>query len=111
MAFRIVDRTYSNGTDRKPEAMGIIEGYTSNTVGHTYLRINCKVETDQEMYDWFMRVYREVPHDVYDYNCETHRSSLRDRQIGDITGEGIRLDRKQVIHLIWELIKWLVKGY
>lgn len=111
MAFRIVDRTYTKGTDRKPESMGIVEGYTSNTVGHTYLRMNCKVETDQEMYDWFIRLYGEVPHDVHDYNPETHRSFLRDRQIGDETGEGIRLDKRQVIRLIWELIKWLVKGY
>lgn len=110
MAFRIVDRTYTKGTDRKPESMGIIEGYTSNTVGATYLRINCSVETDQEMYDWFMRVYGEVPHDVHDINPITLRSSLKDREVGDITGEGIRLDRRQVIRLIWELIKWLVKG-
>lgn len=110
MAFRIVDRTYTKGTDRKPESMGIIEGYTSNTVGATYLRINCIVETDQEKYDWFMRMYGEVPHDVNYVNPLTLRSSLRDREVGDITGEGIRLDRRQVIRLIWELIKWLVKG-
>lgn len=109
MAFRIVDRTYTKGTDRKPESMGIIEGYTSNTVGATYLRINCKVETDQDMYDWFMRLYGEVPHDI-GYVDENLRSHLRDRQVGDIKGEGIRLDRGQVIRLIWELIKWLVKG-
>lgn len=110
MAFRIVDRTYTRGTDRKPEAMGIIEGYTSNTVGATYLRINCKAETDQEHYDWFMRMYGEVPHDVNDYDDNRRKSFLRDRQVGDITGEGIRLDRKQVIRLVWELIKWLMKG-
>lgn len=111
MAFRIVDRTYTAGTDRKPESMGIIEGYTSNTVGHTYLRINCKEETDQEKYDWYIRLYGEVPHDVPDYCDEKHRSFLRDRHVGDTTGEGIRLDRKQVVLLIWELMKWLVKGY
>lgn len=111
MAFRIVDRTYTKGTDRKPESMGIIEGYTSNTVGATYLRINCKVETDQEMYDWFMRLYGEVPHDVSACDPLSLRSYLRDRRVGDITGEGIRLDRGQVIRLIWELIKWLVKGH
>lgn len=111
MAFRIVDRTYTAGTDIKPESMGIIEGYTSNTVGHTYLHINCKAETDQEKYDWFKRLYGEVPHDVHDYDPITLRCFMRDRQIGDVTGEGIRLDRKQVIRLIWELLKWLVKGY
>lgn len=111
MAFRIVDRTYTQGTDRKPESMGIIEGYTSNTVGATYLRINCKVETDQEMYDWFMRLYGEVPHDVHTYDNDTLKSRLRNRQVGDVTGEGIRLDRKQVIRLIWELLMWLIKGY
>lgn len=111
MAFRIVDRTYTAGTNRKPESMGIIEGYTSNTVGHTYLQINCKVETDQEMYDWFLRIYGEVPHDVHDYDPVSHRSYLKYRRVGDVTGEGIRLDKIQVINLIWELIKWLVKGY
>ena len=110
MAFRIVDRTYTKGTGRTPESMGIIEGYTSNTVGATYLRINCKAETDQEHYDWFMRMYGEVPHDVRDYDDNRRKSFLRDRRVGDITGEGIRLDRKQVIRLVWELIKWLVKG-
>ena len=111
MAFRIVDRTYTKGTDRKPESMGIIEGYTSNSVGVTYLRINCKAETDQDHYDWFMRLYGEVPHDVHDYDLNKKRCYLRDRQVGDVTGEGIRLDRKQVVRLIWELIKWHIKGY
>ena len=110
MAFRIVDRTYTKGTNRKPESMGIIEGYTSNTVGATYLRINCKTETDKEEYDWFMRMYGEVPRDVHDYDPNRKKSYLRDRQVGDITGEGIRLDRRQVVRLIWELVKWLVKG-
>ena len=110
MAFRIVDRTYTKGTDRKPESMGIIEGYTSNTVGATYLRVNCKVETDQEHYDWYMRLFGEVPRDVHDYDDKRHKPFLRDRQVGDITGEGIRLDKRQVIRLVWELIKWLVKG-
>ena len=110
MAFRIVDRTYTKGTNKKPESMGFIEGYTSNTVGATYLRINCKAETDQDHYDWFMRIYGEVPHDVNDYDTNRGRSFLRDRQVGDVTGEGIRLDRRQVVRLIWELIKWLVKG-
>ena len=111
MAFRIVDRTYTKGTGRKPETFGIIEGYTSNTVGATYLRINCKAETDKEHYEWFMRVYGEVPHDVYDYDPNRKKSFLRDRQVGDVTGEGIRLDRRQVLRLIWELIKWFVKGH
>ena len=111
MAFKIVDRTYTKGTGRKPESMGIIEGYTSNTVGATYLRINCKAETDQEHYDWYMRLYGEVPHDVHDYDADRHKCFLRDRQVGDVTGEGIRLDRKQVVRLIWELIKWVVRGY
>lgn len=110
MSFRIVDRTYTKGTDRKPESMGIIEGYTSNTVGATYLRINCKAETDQEHYDWLKRVYKEVPHDVPEIDPKTFKSYLRDRRVGDVTGEGIRLDRRQVVRLIWELIKWLVKG-
>lgn len=111
MAFYIADRTYTKGTDRKPESMGIIEGYTSNTVGATYLRINCKEETDQERYDWYLRLYREVPHDVHEVDHNTYKSYLRDRKVGDVTGCGIRLDRGQVVRLIWELIKWLVKGH
>lgn len=111
MAFKIVDRTYTEGTDRDPEAMGVIEGYTSNTVGETYLRINCREKTDQEHYDWFLRVYGEVPRDVMDYDKDVHKSFLRERRVGDYTCEGIRLDRGQVIKLIWELIKWLIRGW
>lgn len=111
MAFYIADRTYTQGTDRKPESFGFIEGYTSNTVGKTYLRLNCGEETDQEKYDWYIRLYGEVPHDVQDINGATLRCYMRDRRVGDVTKEGIRLDKRQVVRLIWELIKWLVKGY
>lgn len=115
MPFYIADRTYTKGTDRKPEAMGFIEGYTSNTVGETYLRMNIKCETDKETYEWYKRVFGEVPHDVIDsvfnVNSKTYRDFIRDRKIGDVTGEGIRLDRVQVVRLIWELLKWLVRGY
>ena len=111
MPFYIADRTYTKGTDRKPEAFGFIEGYTSNTVGETYLRMNIKEELDQERYDWYIRLYGEVPHDVHDYDCEKRKSFLRDRKVGDAVGEGIRLDRKQVVRLIWELLKWLLRGW
>lgn len=112
MAFYIADRTYTAGTDRKPEAMGFIEGYTSDSMGKVpMLRMNIKCETDTEKYEWYKRLYGEVPHDVGDIDHETLRHFLRDREIGDVTGDGIRLDRGQVIRLIWELLKWLVRGY
>lgn len=111
MAFYIADRTYTAGTGRKPESMGLIEGYTSNTVGATYLRINVKEELDQEKYEWYLRLYGRVPCDVHDYDSARMRSFLRDREVGDVVGTGIRLDRGQVVRLIWELVKWLVRGY
>lgn len=120
MAFKIVNRTYYD-PDRKPEAFGFIEGYTSNTVGKTYLRMNIKEETDDEKLDWYKRLYGSVPRDVAkyygssEYDIGEHLSYgksgyLRERRAGDCVGEGIRLDRGQVLQLIWELIKWLVKG-
>lgn len=111
MAFYIADRTYTEGTNRKPEAFGFIEGYTSNTAGATYLRMNIMEELDQEKYDWYMRLYGEVPRDVHDYDPKTMKSFLRNRVVGDAVGEGIRLDRKQVVRLIWELFKWLLRGW
>lgn len=93
MAFKIADRTYTKGTDRDPESMGVIEGYTSNTVGETFLRINCKEKTDQEHYDWFLRVCGEVPRDIMCYDEKSHKSCFRERKVGDYTCEGIRLDR------------------
>lgn len=110
MAFKIVDRTYYDGDERKQEAFGVLEGFTSNTVGEKYLRLCCRTEVDQERYDWFMRVYKEVPHDIAVFDTATGRYKLRDRQVGDVTTESIRLDRRQVIRLIWELIKWLIRG-
>ena len=106
MAFRIVNRTYYD-PDRKPEAFGFIEGYTSNTVGATFLRMNIKEETDDEKLDWYMRLYGCIPRDV----CDIRERTLRERRAGDCVGEGIRLDRRQVVQLIWELAKWLIKGY
>jgi hypothetical protein len=110
MPFHIADKEYTKGTDRKPESMGYIEGYTSNTVGETFLRINCKSEVDQEKIDWYKRLYREIPKDVtyFDDNLREH---LREQQVGDRIGEGVRLNRKQVIKLVIELIKWLIKRH
>lgn len=108
MAFHIVNRTYQD-PDRKPEAFGFIEGYTSNTVGETYLRMNIKEETDDDKLCWYKRLYGSVPRDVPDGDIGC--GYLRERRAGDCVGEGIRLDRRQVLQLIWELIKWLVKGY
>lgn len=110
MAFLIEDVEYTKGTDRNPKAMGYIEGYTSNTVGSTFLRINCKSEFDNEARDWYLRLFREIPKDVCDIDKFSSKHYLRERQIGDCVGEGVRLNRKQVCTLIVELIKWLVRG-
>ena len=110
MAFRIVNRTYVD-PNRKPEVFGFIEGYTSNTVGETYLRMNIKEETDDEKVEWYRRLYGNVPRDVPATFPFSYHQYLRERRAGDCVGEGIRLDRGQVLQLIWELIKWLVKGY
>lgn len=109
MAFYIANRTYCD-PDRKPEAFGFIEGYTSNTVGETFLRINIKEETDDEKLAWYMRLCGCVPFDVKEIDPKTHKFFMRERRAGDCVGTGIRLDRRQVAQLIWELIKWLVKG-
>jgi hypothetical protein len=95
MAFEIVNETYYTDPDENPKKYGYIEGYTSNTVGETYLRLNKKSIPDQDQYD-----------------CHNRSGSMRrfEYRVGEPYGEGIRLNRKQVIRLIWELIKWLVKG-
>ena len=97
MAFKIVDKEYHMEAEgRNPEVMGYIEGYTSNTVGHTFLRINCMMVPDEEMYSCYQRT-----------NCLRHFEF----KVGERYGTGVRLNRKQVIRLIWELVKWLVRGH
>lgn len=96
MAFEIINETYYTSKNENPKKYGFIEGYTSNTVGKTYLRINCKSIPDQQMYDTYKRCNRLK---YLEYN------------VGQVYGEGVRLNRKQVIRLICELIKWLVRGY
>lgn len=95
MSFEIINETYKTLENENPKKYGYIEGYTSNTIGKTYLRLNVKSIPDQEQYD--------------------HHKKLGIQQwefrVGQPYGEGIRLNRKQVIKLIWELIKWLIKGY
>ena len=109
IAFKIADIEYTKGTDRKPEAMGYIEGYTSNTVGKTFLRLNCKSEIDQEQIDWYQRLYHALPL-VADIDKDTLKSYFREARVGDCIGDGVRLNKKQVWKLIIELIKWLIKG-
>lgn len=96
MAFEIVNETYITLPDEDPKKYGYIEGYTSNTVGATYLCINCKSIPDQDSYD-----------------CHKRARCLEDFEyrVGKPYGEGVRLNKKQVCKLIWELIKWLVRGY
>ncbi len=96
MAFEIVNETYISAPGEDPKQWGYIEGYTSNTVGATYLRMNIKSIPSQEQYD-------------------THKNSgslsAFDYRPGKPYGEGIRLSRKQVVTLVWELLKWLIRGY
>lgn len=96
MAFEIVNETYISGPDENPKKWGYIEGYTSNTVGKTYLRLNIKSIPEQDQYD-----------------CHKRSGSIKhfEYRVGEPYGEGIRLNKKQVRKLIWELIKWLLRGY
>lgn len=96
MPFEIVNETYTTLPGENPKKWGYIEGYTSNTVGETYLRLNVKSIPDQEQYDHHKRC-RSL--DNFEYRP------------GKVYGEGIRLSRKQVVRLVLELVKWLVKGY
>ena len=96
MAFEIVNETYPTFEEQDPKRWGYIEGYTSNTVGETYLRLNVKSIPDDEMVEHHIRT-KTLHH--YEYKA------------GKPFGEGIRLNRKQVVKLIWELIKWLIKGW
>ncbi len=96
MAFEIVNETYVTLEGQDPKRWGYIEGYTSNTVGETFLRLNINSIPDQEMYDHHKKI---GVLDKYEY------------KVGQPYGEGIRMNRKQVCQLIWELIKWLVRGW
>ena len=96
MAFEIVNETYYTAPEENPKKWGYIEGYTSNTWGKTYLRLNIMSIPDQDQYDTHKR--------SGSIECFEYR-------VGKPYGEGIRMNRKQVIRLIWELIKWLIKGY
>lgn len=110
MSFEIVNETYVCLSGEDPKRMGYIEGYTSNTVGKTYLRLNIKSRMDKEYLDWYKRCFKEIPKDIIEYDDHC-RGYLRERKEGDLVGDGIRLNRKQVIQLIWQLLKWLVRGY
>lgn len=96
MAFEIINETYYRRPDENPKKWGYIEGCTSNTVGETYLRLNVMSIPEQDQYDCHKR-------------CGT--LDLFEYKVGKVYGEGIRLNRKQVCRLIWELIKWLIRGY
>ena len=111
MAFKIVNETYYVEKGREPEVYGYIEGYTSNTVGETYLRINCKCLIDEEKIDWYKRCWTELPTIPIHPSCYLDKKGCRPIQDGDIIGEGVRLNKKQVKQLIKELEKWLRKGY
>lgn len=96
MAFKIVNETYTTLPGEDPEKYGYVEGYTSNTVDETCLRLNTFIVPDEEM----QRTYARSP-------------GLRyfELKAGQKYGTGVRLNRRQVLQLIWELVKWFVKGY
>ena len=96
MAFEIVNETYEVLEGQDPKRFGYIEGYTSNTVGATYLRLNVKSIPDEEMYECYKRS-KILQHFEY--------------KVGQVYGEGIRLSKRQVWKLIWELFKWLIRGW
>lgn len=96
MAFKIVNETYTTLPGEKPEKHGYVEGYTSNTVGATFLRLNVFAIPDEEQYNTYKRT-----------NCLPNF----EYRPGNKYGTGVRLSRKQVARLIWELVKWLIKGY
>ena len=96
MSFEIVNETYVTPEEQDPKRWGYIEGYTSNTVGETFLRLNINSIPDQEMYDYHKKI---GVLDKYEY------------KVGQPYGEGIRMNRKQVCQSIWELIKWIVRGW
>lgn len=96
MAFEIINETYHSGPNENPKKWGYIEGYTSNTVGRTYLRLNIMSIPEQDQYDGHVR--------SGSIKCFEYR-------VGKPYGEGVRLNRKQVAKLIWELAKWLVRGW
>lgn len=96
MPFEIINETYTTLPGENPKQWGYIEGYTSNTVGETYLRLNVKSIPSQRQYDTHKRCGRL---DYFAY------------RVGQAYGEGIRLSRKQVAKLIWELVKWLIRGW
>ena len=96
MAFEIVNETYTVLDGQDPKRFGYIKGYTSNTVGATYLRLNVKSIPDEEMYECYKRS-KSLQHFEY--------------KVGQVYGEGIRLSKRQVWKLIWELFKWLIRGW
>ena len=96
MAFEIVNETYEVLEGQDPKRFGYIEGYTSNTVGATYLRLNVKSIPDEEMYECYKRS-KSLQHFEY--------------KVGQVYGEDIRLSKRQVWKLIWELFKWLIRGW
>lgn len=86
MAFKIVNETYECSPNENPEKYGYIEGYTSNTVGETYLRINCKALIDEDKLDWYKRCYGEIP----TIENVLGQRGCRPLKVGDIIGEGVR---------------------
>lgn len=110
MAFKIINETYPCLSGESPERYGFIEGYTSNTVGEMYLRVNCKVLVDANKLDWYKQCYGDIPTIPNGFGiCKNE--GCRPLQDGDVIGEGVRLNRKQVKKLIRELKKWLRRGY
>lgn len=105
MAFEIVNETYLCSQGENPKKYGYIEGYTSNTVGETFLRLNCKRLIEEDQVDWYRCVYGEVPTVPNEYQRGCH-----ELRAGDVVGEGICLNKKQVRQLVKKLKQWLRRG-
>ena len=74
----------------------------------SFLGLMMYIETEVHTYK---NLYGEVPHDMRSCSPDKSKFFMRDREIGDVIGDEMLLDRGQVIQLICELLKWLVRGY
>lgn len=91
--FKIVNETYVTMPGENPEKYGCVEGYSA--CGGDYLRLNVYAVPDERQYSTYERS-----------NC----LSCFEYRPGRRYGTGIRLNRRQVRQLIFELIKWLMKN-
>ena len=90
MAFKI--KTTKDGS----HLTEYIQGCVANAKGEPTIRISCKLVADDGMYNFYQKAnyleqYEFKPNKPY--------------------GTSVVLNRKQARQLIWELIKWHIRGY